>query len=279
MPGLVEEFYEDFHHKVDANYNADKFLLDRDVHALNYIKGSKRVFELGCGTGRLLELSGAAVRCGIDISRATVALAKNNGVDARYLDIDSAELPFPDNAFDAALAIETLEHLFDPVHALAEVNRVLEPGGKLCVTCPNIGYWVSRLALLTGRFTDFTGSGLLVPEHIRFHTVNSLKLLCRQAGFQVVDVHGCAKLPSAANDQIKIAWPDWRALRNGPVTIRQKMQILIYLIDKYLSPVRPALARGLCLVAVKDGPPRYKRNVAFDCFSTAFDYVDHYRRG
>lgn len=279
MPKLVEEFYDDFHHKVDASYHAGSFLLDRDVLALQYIKGSQRVFELGCGTGRLLELSGAGVRCGVDIARATVELAKQKGVDARHLDIDSAELPFPDGSFDAALAVETLEHLFDPVHALAELNRILVPGGKLCVTCPNIGYWASRLALLAGRFTDFTGSGLQAPEHIRFYTVNSLTRLCRQTGFKVLAVHGCAKLPSAASDRVLIAGPDWRAAFNPKSNVRQKIHTLISLLDRYMSPVLPGLARGLCLFAVKDGAPRHDRNVAFDCFSTAFDYLDHYRRG
>ncbi len=279
MPKLLAEFYEDFHHQVDASYTADNFLLDRDVRALQYVRGCRRVFELGCGTGRLLERTGAEVRCGTDLSPAAVAQARALGLDAQGHDIDDADLPYADASFDAALAIETLEHLFDPVHALAELNRVLVPGGRLCLTCPNIGYWVSRLALLTGRFTDFTGCGLHVTEHIRFYTVNSLTQLCRQAGFRVETVLGCAKLPAASPDDPRPARPGLRDVCRGGGTLRQRTETLIHALDRCLPAAWPAPARGLWLAAVKERAPEQRRNAAFDCFTTGFAYADHYRRG
>jgi methionine biosynthesis protein MetW len=282
MPRLVEEFYEEFHRKIDKNYHADKFLLDRDLVALNMIRGSRRVFELGCGTGRLLELIQAERRCGIDISTGAVEAARSRGIDARRVDIDSEDLPFPDRDFDAALVIETLEHLFDPIHALAELNRVLEPGGRIAVACPNIGYWISRIALMRGRFTDFTGSSSLVPEHIRFYTINSLRHILRCTGFRVLEVHGCAKLrvrQKGGEEKPVVLWPTWRTLFSRKTTFAHRLKVLIHLIDKHLSPTFPGLARGLCLLAQKEGPPEYRRNFAIDCFTTPLGYMTHYRRG
>lgn len=49
---------------------------------------------------------------------------------------DGGKFPFEDNSFDAALATEVLEHVFNPDQFLGEINRVLKPGGRLLLTCP-----------------------------------------------------------------------------------------------------------------------------------------------
>lgn len=60
---------------------------------------------------------------------------------ARNPDIvaDVYKLPFPDNSWPAVVMIEVIEHLTDPAVALAEVSRVLEPGGKLILTTRFLG--------------------------------------------------------------------------------------------------------------------------------------------
>lgn len=48
------------------------------------------------------------------------------------------QFPFEDNSFDGVLATEVLEHIFNPDQFLAEIRRVLKPGGRLLLTCPFI---------------------------------------------------------------------------------------------------------------------------------------------
>lgn len=92
----------------------------------------QRVLEVGGGPGELAERMqtelGASVSF-IDSSPRMVDLARARGVDAQVGDIQ--ELPFADAAFDTVVAAWMLYHVPDLDRGLAEVARVLQPGGAL----------------------------------------------------------------------------------------------------------------------------------------------------
>jgi SAM-dependent methyltransferase len=91
-----------------------------------------RVLEVGPGPGELSERIqrelGARV-VAIDVSERMVELARRHGVDARVGDVQ--ELPFADDEFDLVVAAWVLFHLPDLDRGLAEIARVLRPGGRL----------------------------------------------------------------------------------------------------------------------------------------------------
>jgi SAM-dependent methyltransferase len=92
----------------------------------------RRVLEVGCGRGELAarmagELGAEVVA--IDQSERMVELSRARGVDARLGDVQ--RLPFHDSSFDCALAAWMLYHVADVDRALAELARVLSPGGRL----------------------------------------------------------------------------------------------------------------------------------------------------
>ncbi len=99
-----------------------------------------RVLENGCGVGsyvqRLAPLAAQVVGLEYDFERARQAHA------ASPLIVNAAgeELPFPDGYFDAVLSHEVLEHVRDDRAALAEMVRVLRPGGRILLFVPNRGY-------------------------------------------------------------------------------------------------------------------------------------------
>jgi SAM-dependent methyltransferase len=92
----------------------------------------RRVLEVGGGPGELSERIarelGAEVVM-VDISPRMVALAQARGVDARVGDVQG--LPFDDAEFDCAVAAWMLYHVPDLDRGLAELRRVLRPGGRL----------------------------------------------------------------------------------------------------------------------------------------------------
>lgn len=92
----------------------------------------QRLLEVGCGTGDLAERArgelGAAV-VATDIAPRMVELTRARGVDARVADVQ--QLPFEDGDFDCAVAAWVLYHVPDVDRGIAELARVLEPGGTL----------------------------------------------------------------------------------------------------------------------------------------------------
>lgn len=95
------------------------------------------VLELGIGTGRIA-LPAVAAGCrvvGIDIAREMLAVAAGRaqaaGLPLALLQADAQRLPFPAGAFTAALAVHVLHLLADWRQGLAELRRVLAPGGAI----------------------------------------------------------------------------------------------------------------------------------------------------
>jgi SAM-dependent methyltransferase len=95
------------------------------------------ILDLGCGDGwfgRMLYRS--EVACGIDRSGGEVSQAKRSGVYRYALIAKAGCLPFRSDAWNTLVANSTLEHMIELDAALAEIRRVLRPGGRLYATVP-----------------------------------------------------------------------------------------------------------------------------------------------
>jgi SAM-dependent methyltransferase len=95
-------------------------------------RAPSRVLEVGCGTGALasriaLETGGAVVA--VDSSPAMVEAARSAGVDAQVGNVE--QLAYGDGEFDAAVAAWMLYHVEDLDRGLAELARIVAPGGCL----------------------------------------------------------------------------------------------------------------------------------------------------
>ena len=93
-----------------------------------------RVMDLGCGTGALtaqvLEQDPRRQVTGLDLSEQMLAQARARlGDRVKLIQGDSECLPFPDGSFDVVYCCDSFHHYPDPAAVLAEVGRVLVPGG------------------------------------------------------------------------------------------------------------------------------------------------------
>ncbi|WP_236826469.1 MULTISPECIES: class I SAM-dependent methyltransferase [unclassified Blastococcus] len=132
----VRAVYERQAAHYDAVITVAEWLLFRGGRswACRQVRG--RVLEVGVGTGRNLPLFPPEVELtGIDLSPAMLARAEARAAQlARPADLclgDAQRLPFPDSSFDSVIATLTLCSIPDDRAAVAEMARVLRPGGRL----------------------------------------------------------------------------------------------------------------------------------------------------
>ena len=129
---------------VDLMVAADDLPFMQDVEALAMaalrLEPGHRVLDVGCGTGedtrRLAAIVGpGGTAMGVDVSKAMIEAARarsvGTGLPVTFDVVDGAELPFPDNSFDAVRAERVLIHCPDPQRVLEEMVRVLRPGGRI----------------------------------------------------------------------------------------------------------------------------------------------------
>ncbi len=160
--------------------------------------GSKRVLDLACGDGEVSEFlknkMGLSV-IGIDFSKEAIKKAKSRGIEAICVDVE-AKLPFKDSEFDTVFWGDNVEHLFNPEETLKEINRVLKRGGKLILSCPNMGYWRHRFTyLFNGALadTEWSGNPPWAWHHIRFFNPKTLGLFLKTQGLSINRILGVSK--------------------------------------------------------------------------------------
>jgi SAM-dependent methyltransferase len=95
---------------------------------------------------------------------------------------DARHLPFADGEFDVVIAAEVLEHIHDDRAAIAELGRVLRPGGVLAVTVPR--WWPEKVCWALSREYHEVPGG-----HIRIYRRHDLVERLRRAGLTIVAPH------------------------------------------------------------------------------------------
>ena len=152
---------------------ARNWLHRRSVQELStHFQYPKRVLDIGCGTGELLDQvrqSGNAHITGVEPSPRAARIAR----DDRNLDVRTGTLEqvrFPDESFDTVLLSHVLEHLPSPTMTLLEVQRILKPGGIVIIWVPNARSWA---ATWLGRYW----MGWDVPRHLYAFSPSTLHRL------------------------------------------------------------------------------------------------------
>ena len=98
--------------------------------------GRLEILDVGCGTGALLrEVEAFGNARGIDMSPEAIQYCQRRGL-SNVQQGSITNIPFPDNCFDVVMALDVLEHVADDQNGLAEVFRVLKPGGHALLFVP-----------------------------------------------------------------------------------------------------------------------------------------------
>ena len=157
-------------------------------------RAGERVLDLGCGAGHFLSLllGRGAEPVGVELSARALERARERepGAETHLLAADGS-LPLAHASIDLVWCSEVIEHVPDVGALLAEVRRVLRPGGRLLVTTPAHGRVKGALVALTRFDSHFDPLG----QHVRFFTPASLRRSLEAARLEVVGVSGARGLP------------------------------------------------------------------------------------
>jgi SAM-dependent methyltransferase len=137
-----------------------------------------RLLDVGCAMGHFMDFArqhGWDVT-GVECSRYAAAWGREHFRLRIHSRCDLSHAQYPGDYCDAAVMVEVVEHLPSPRQALAEVFRVLKPGGVFCLTTPNFESY--RSLLLREEWEPVIPSG-----HLYYFTGETLEALLRSVGF------------------------------------------------------------------------------------------------
>lgn len=137
-----------------------------------------RVLDIACGAGFGLEMlrQAGARAIGMDLDAEALSTCRRGYPCAPVSRADAAHLPLPDESMDLVVSFETLEHVPDAEAVVAELARVLRPGGRLVLSTPNRVF---------GPPERHAGN----PYHVREFDAEELRALLRER-FERVAIHG-----------------------------------------------------------------------------------------
>ncbi len=140
-----------------------------------------RILDIGCGDGfhlKLLEKYGKKnwQTEGVDIDKRAVEMARKRGLTVHLGTIGSLNLP--ENFYDFAFTVQTIEHVEQPFEFLKAINRILKPGGKLVIVTDNTDSCDFKL------FKKSHWGGYHFPRHWNLFNRRNLAKLGEKVGFE-----------------------------------------------------------------------------------------------
>jgi SAM-dependent methyltransferase len=194
---------------VDERNNYLNFSLDRFMKTLELfpegINDRSRLLELGASPYFMSLLIKKYYNCRLDFANyfgesgnikakevlASEKYGQRHDVAFKHFNVEKEEFPYKPKSFDLVLFCEIIEHLtVDPVHPIVQINRLLDRGGYMIITTPNVLRYENLLKLIMGKnvHDHYSGYGAY-GRHNREYTPDELRLLVESLGFRVVKLY------------------------------------------------------------------------------------------
>lgn len=143
------------------------------------------VLDIGCGDGLFLSFckeKGIEAQ-GVDFSDVAVAHCGEKGLKAQQADISTGALPFADGAFETVVALDVLEHVYNPELLIAEMKRIAAQ--SVIIGVPNFSSFPARLQTLFGRVPENNRPN---KGHIYWFNYPILRALLEKNGLRIAEL-------------------------------------------------------------------------------------------
>lgn len=213
-----------------------------------------RLLDVGCSSGAFLET--AAARgwqvTGAELGAATAAAARRRGLDVRTGTLAAAGADLPAGTFHLVTFWDVLEHVRNPHDELAHACRLLAPGGRVAISCPNIAGLYPRLSYRLAARPLGVWEHPELPAHLYDFSLSTLTRLLQHHDLRVVG-HRTSNIPFAALRSTTLAPGRWGGGRRERVATA-----LLDGLHRAVYPLAASTDQGNSLVVVAErvGPGR-----------------------
>lgn len=211
------------------------------------VKPGQRVLDLACGTGIVARHAARRVGpdgevTGVDVNPGMLAVAReaaaSEGASLRFQQASADGLPLPDSGVDAACCQQGLQFFADRPAALAELHRVLAPGGRLGLSaCRSLEHqpgYAPLVEALRRHVGEPAAQGMASP--FAFGDRDQVRALVHEAGFHDVEVH---------IDVVPLRLDSPEALLHGEVASSPLGEVISALDRDVIDALVADLAEGL----------------------------------
>lgn len=246
MTGILRSYLE----QAPISLALERAIEARQIRSLEL---GRPILDIGCGDGLFASIAmPQRPDVGLDLLPDELLRARRRGSYRQLMRANAERLPFPDGAFATVLSNSALEHVDDIDAVLAEIARVVRPGGRVVITVPTTHYqeaffWsrVFRAARLTWLARWYEAFVNRIFHHAHVHTASQWSRKFARAG---LDEELCR--PYLSDGVI--------ALDDLLYPVGAPGKLLKTLTGSYVVPLfRPRIARWLAhrLAGLYDEPP------------------------
>lgn len=187
--------------QVELTYDLKLGFASSHTMAVEAVRPGARVLDIGCGQGYVAAELAKRAGSVTGIDQYVPAQPPLPNVQLTRWDLDTQEFPVPVSDYDQIFMLDVIEHLHDPELFMEKLRAATgRKRPEIVLTTANIGFFVTRFALLFGQF-NYGRKGILDRTHTRLFTFRSLKELFAQTGYKVIEERGIpAPFPKAVGD-------------------------------------------------------------------------------
>jgi 2-polyprenyl-3-methyl-5-hydroxy-6-metoxy-1,4-benzoquinol methylase len=195
---------KDINSPVHERYNFKPLRGSSHWWALNHLKGQvagKRILDVGAGgggIGRSVKSEGPKELVAIEID-----LRAHETLKQCYDRVLTDITPIKDERFDWIVILDVLEHLAKPASFLADLRKLLAPGGAILISVPNVAHWSVRIPLFFWGSFEYRSVGIMDGTHLQFFSRRSFMKLCKSVEKAHVEDY------SASIEPFELALPAW----------------------------------------------------------------------